>query len=156
MRIPKVLAVAATGCALVAAVAVPASAHAGHAARPAVASKSKVFKTTLSPKSGIKTGTKLTLKGTGAQKNARFSCVLIVIKGTKYALDGGSLSGATSTKKGVVTCHATFKPFSGTVGGKKVSCPTTKANKKAGYKCAFAVSNSAQTDSGISYFTAKK
>jgi hypothetical protein len=155
MRIPKVLAVAATGCALAAAVAVPAAAHPSHAGHAAVASNAKVFKTTLSPKSGIKTGTKLTLKGKGAQKNAQFTCVLIVIKGTKYAINSNSLKVTHSTKKGALTCTEVFKPFSGTVGGKKVSCPTTKANKKAGYKCALAVSNTAQTDSGISYFTAK-
>jgi hypothetical protein len=152
MRIPKVLAVAVTGFAIVGAAAVPAVAHTSH---PAAASKSKVFHTTISPKSGVKTGTKLTLKGTGAAKKSQFTCVLIAIKGTKYAIDSSSLKVTHSNKKGALTCTETFAPFHGTVGGKKVSCPLTKANKKAGFKCALAVSNTAMTDSGISYFTTK-
>ncbi|HTR71197.1 MAG TPA: hypothetical protein VMH41_13345 [Mycobacteriales bacterium] len=123
---------------------------------PASAGSNGTFHSTLTPKTAHK-GTKLTIKGTHARKKATFDCLFVVIKGkTHYGPDLGSLKKVKSTKKGKVSCTLTFKPFEETVSGKARHCPLSKADKKAHYKCAIAMSTSDQKSNTIQYFTAKK
>jgi hypothetical protein len=150
MRIRKTLAVAASGCALMAAGILPATASTPHVARqshPVVASK--LFHSTLNHHSGVKNGTKLVLRGTGAKKNTLYFCVLVALKGSSYVTDGNSIHSVTSSGKGVVTCKETFAKYTETVKGKKFTCP--KAPK--GYKCGFAASTSDKSSNTIQYFT---
>jgi hypothetical protein len=150
MRISKVMAVTAAGCALAAAAALPAAG----ASHGAVAS-TKQFKSTLTP-STVKVGQTMTLKGHGALKNTGYDCVVVVIKGTAYGLDSASIKPVTSTKTGAVTCAQKFTAFSASVGGKTRHCPLTKADKKAKFRCGVAVSTPTKTSATIAYFTAKK
>jgi hypothetical protein len=155
MRISKLMAVGAAGCALAAAVTLPATA--GTAAHhPAVASKTKQFPSTLTPKS-VKPGQTLTLKGHGALKSTTYNCLLIVIKGANYYPDTASIVFPKSTKSGKITCHIKYKPFSGKpLSGPVRHCPLTKKDKKAGFKCAVAVSTTNMKSASRDFFTAKK
>jgi hypothetical protein len=149
MRIRKTLAIAASGCALVAAGVLPATASTPHVARqthPAVASK--LFHSTLNHHSGVKNGTKLVLRGTGAKHSTTYECVLVGLKGAKYSIDNNSLHAVKSSKKGVVTCTTTFEKYTVKVGSKSFTCP--KAPK--GYKCGFAASTIDKSSNTIQYF----
>jgi hypothetical protein len=153
MRVKKVLTIAAAGCAISASAMLPASAGAG-AAHPAVGA-THVFHSTLNNHSP-KPGQKLILRGTGAQKHASFSCVLVVIKGSKYTI--GPISTTKSTKTGHVTCSVTYRPYS-TVSlttGVHQHCPLSAKLKKAHYRCGLAVSNSKMTSTAIQYFSPRK
>jgi hypothetical protein len=159
MRINKVLAVSVGGCALVGASILPATAGPSHAAstkHPVVAS-THVFHTTLSTHSPSK-GTTMTLIGTGAKKKTSYTCVLTVIHGTAYTVDEGSFKTVKSSKKGRVVCHEKYEPYKtiSLTGGAAGKCPVTKKQKKAGYKCGFAVSTTDKSSSGIQYFVPKK
>jgi hypothetical protein len=151
MRINRVLAVAASGAALVAAATLPAAAGPGQHAVGAT----KTFPSTISPKT-VHTGQTLTLKGHGAKKNTAYVCLMIVDKGTTYGYDLGTLKNVKSTKTGTVTCKQKFKPYSVTVGGKKRHCPLTAADKKAKFRCAVAVATTDKSSATIGYFTGKK
>jgi hypothetical protein len=156
MRISKLLAVTTAGCAVAAAVALPAAAGAlGASHHPAVASKTKQFPSTLTPKV-VRPGQTLTLKGHGAKKNTSYSCVFVVIKGSNYTI--GSIKNVKSTKKGKITCKRKFEPYTATSlsGGKSHHCPLTKKDKKAHWRCALAVSTLDKSSATIAYFTAKK
>jgi len=149
MRISKVLAVAAAGCALAAAVALPATAVASHGN---VASKTKQFKSTLNHHTA-RPGETLVLKGHGAKKSTSYTCVLIVIKGTAYDIDTGSLKPVKSTSKGKITCRQKYEPYTATSlsGGPPLKCPAAK-----GYRCAMAVSTTNKKSATIQYFKGKK
>jgi hypothetical protein len=159
MRISKLMAVGASGCALVAAVTLPATAGsakpaAGH--HPAVASKTKTFPSTLSPHSP-KPGQTLTLKGHGAKKSTLYTCVLVVIKGANYTIDTHT-KNVKSTKSGKISCKMKYEPYStiSITGGAGNHCPVSKKNKKAGYRCGMAVSTTSKSSATIQYFTPKK
>ena len=150
MRISKTLAVSAAGLSMAAAVALPAAAGTAH--HPA---SKGTFKSTVSP-NPVHTGDKLVLKASGAKKGKSYTCVVLVIKGKNYGI-GSLLGSKTANRKGKFKCiDASFKPFSATVAGTVRHCPTTKADRKAGYKCGFAASTIDKTSNTISYFTAKK
>jgi hypothetical protein len=151
MRISKFMAVAASGAALVAAATLPAAAG---TAQHSVGS-TRTFPSTISP-STVHTGQTLTLKGHGALKSTKYACVLIVDKGTKYGLDITSLKYVKSTSTGKVTCTQKFKPFSATVGSTKRHCPLTSADKRAGFRCAMAVSTLNKSSATIGYFVGKR
>lgn len=154
MRISKLMAVAASGCALTAAVTLPATAGTAH--HPAVASKTKQFPSTLSPTS-VKPGQTITLKGHGALKKKGYDCLLIVIHGANYYADLNSLRTATSTRKGKLTCKVKYEPFSGKPSsGPTRHCPLKKADKKAGFKCAVAASTPDMKSASRDFFTARK
>jgi hypothetical protein len=154
MRITKLLAVSTAGCALAASAMLPAMASTHHVrSHPSVSSKTKLFKSTLSPKTHIKTGTVMTLKAHGALKNTGYDCVLVVLKGAANAPNFGSIHAVKSSKKGTFTCKETFAPFSGSVKGKTVSCPPSKKELKKGYKCGFAASTTNKKSATIQYFT---
>lgn len=151
MRISKLMAVGAAGCALAAAVTLPAMAG---PANHSVAS-TKQFPSTLTPHS-VKPGQTLTLKGHGAKKNTNYSCVLVVIKGSNYTI--GPIKNVKSTKKGKVTCKVTYHPYTAMslTGGKSHHCPLSKADKKAHWRCGVAVSTTDKSSATIQYFTTKK
>jgi hypothetical protein len=154
MRISKLMAVGAAGCALAAAVTLPATAGTAH--HPAVASKTKEFPSTLTPKS-VKPGQTITLRGHGALKKTSYDCLFIVIKGANYGTDLHSLKPVTSTKSGKVTCKLKFEAFSAKpLSGPTRHCPLKKADKKAGYKCAVAISTLNMKSASRDFFTAKK
>lgn len=150
MRISKTLAVAASACALATAAAIPATAGAAH--HPA---SKGTFKSTISP-NPVHSGQTLTLKAHGALKSTSYTCTQLVIKGKTYGLAPGTLKVLKSSSKGKITCKETFNKFSASVGGTTRHCPLTKADKKAHYQCAMAVSTTDQKSNTISYFTAKK
>jgi hypothetical protein len=159
MRISKLMAVAVSGCALAAAAAVPAVAGAGHAApaaHPAVASKTKTFPSTLTPHT-VKSGQTLTLRGHGAKKSTKYTCVLVVIKGSAYTINT-STKTVKSTAAGKVTCKMTYKPYKtvSLTGGAPRQCPLTKAEKKGHWRCGLAVSTLNKSSATIQYFTTKK
>jgi hypothetical protein len=113
------------------------------------------FKSTISP-NPAHVGSTLTLKAHGAKKSTAYTCTQLVIKGKNYGLAPGTLKVLHSSKKGKITCKETFNKFSASVGGTTRHCPLTKADKKAHYQCAMAVSTADQKSNTISYFTAKK
>jgi hypothetical protein len=155
MRISKFMAVAVGGCALAAAVTLPATAGTAH--HSVGATKTKQFPSTLTPKS-VKPGQTITLKGHGAKKKTNYSCLFIVIKGANYGADYNSLKGVKSGKTGKVSCKLKFEAFKATPvdGGKARHCPLKKADKKAGFKCAVAISTTDMTSASRDFFTAKK
>jgi hypothetical protein len=156
MRISKLMAVGVSGCALVAAVTLPATAGpAHHTAHPTVASKTKTFPSTLN-RHTVKPGQALILHGHGAKKSTAYSCVLVVIKGANYTV--GPIKNIKSTKKGKITCRVTYKPYTATslTGGASHHCPLSAKDKKAHWRCGMAVSTLTKTSATIQYFTAKK
>ena len=153
MRISKLMAVGAAGCALAAAVTLPAVAGPAH--HPAAKAQTKTFPSTLTPHT-VKPGQTLTLKGHGAKKSTSYSCVLVVIKGSNYTI--GPIKNVKSTKKGKVTCKMTYHPYKtiSLTGGAGKQCPLTKAEKKGHWRCGVAVSTTDKSSATIQYFTAKK
>jgi hypothetical protein len=157
MRITKPIAVAAAGLSLAAAAALPAAAGAAHHAAAHPSSKG-TFKSTVSPTT-VHNGQTITLKAHGAKPKTDYTCVLTVTHGSNYALGPHSILGTKkSSKHGKFTCSTIFHPFSGSPvnGGPKRHCPTTKADRRAGWKCGFAASTLNKKSNTISYFTAKK
>jgi hypothetical protein len=149
MRISKLMAVAASGAALVAAATLPAAAGpAQHTMR-----STHTFPSTISPKT-VSPGQTLTLRGTGAKRSTKYVCVLVVIKGANYGL-GSSLKFVNSTSTGKVTCARKFEPYHAVVGGTTRHCPTTAADRRAGFRCAMAVSTLDKSSAAIGYFTAR-
>lgn len=152
MRISKFMAVAASGCALAAAVTLPAMAGTAHHSVRAT----HQFPSTLTPKT-VHPGQTLTLKGHGAKKSTKYDCVLGVYKGAKYAV--GPITVAKSTKKGKLTCKVTYHPYTGSGaldGQSNHKCPVTKKDKKAGWRCGLAASTLDKSSATIGYFTGKK
>jgi hypothetical protein len=155
MHISKYLAVAASGCALAAAVALPAIAGAAHPAHPS--GTHGTFHSTLTPKVAHK-GTRMTLKASGAEKKTSYLCLFALVKGTQHGQELNNTASVTSSKKGTFHCTLTFKPFTAIVAGKTRHCPLTKADKKAGVKCGFAAADplNATKSNAFQPFTAKK
>jgi hypothetical protein len=138
MRIRSTLAVAVSGCALAASVAIPAAAgpatHAQHA-RPALSHGT--LHSTIST-THAKTGTKLTLKVTGAKKKTNYLCLFALVKGAnKNYPNLTNTAHPVSSKKGKFSCTLTFKPFK----EGKFACPLNKAAKKAKLTCGFAAAD---------------
>jgi hypothetical protein len=149
MRISKILAVSATGCALAASVALPATAGPAH---PAAAG---TFHSTISTHNPH-AGTKVTMKATGAVPKTNYVCIFTIVKGTAHNENPAYDTSATSSKKGAFTCSLKFKPFKLPLGGKTYSCPVSKSAAKSGVKCGFAAADPfKQTSNTIQYFKAK-
>jgi hypothetical protein len=156
MHISKGLAVAASGVCLAAAATIPAVAGASHQHRaPSV--HTKQFPSTLKPNKGIKTGTKMVLKGHGALKNTQYTCVYTVLKGKNYWAASSTISGVMSNSKGKVKCVKTFAPYTGTITNKSGShkCPLTKKDKKHHFRCAMDISTASKTSATNQYFKTK-
>jgi hypothetical protein len=152
MRISKPLAIAGVGVSLAAAAALPATASTSHSAVTHSASKG-TFHSKVTPKT-VHSGQTITLKASGAKKHTSYTCVIVVLKGANYGI-GHLLPAKTSRKHGKFSCSTTFEPFSATVNGKTRHCPTTKSDRKAGFKCGFAASTLNKKSNTISYFKAK-
>lgn len=146
------LAAAAT-CTLAAAAGGPALAGVAHPAT------TKVFSSTLRPNSNVKSGTTMKMVSSHAKKRTNYTCVLIVIKGATYGAYTGSIKGVKSTSTGHVTCKQTFKPYITNYGKTGLKCPTTRAERKAGYSCAVSLADTAtsgQTSASVAKFTARR
>jgi hypothetical protein len=150
MRIRKALAIGGAAVAVTGAAALPASAINHHPASKGT------FKSTVSP-NPVHVGQTLTLSAHGAVKGDTYICTLVVIKGSNFALGPGAGSKSPN-KHGNFKCSVTFKKFSGTPtnGGPVRHCPTTRKDRKAGFKCGFAASTFDRKSNTISYFTGKK
>ena len=125
----------------------------------------KYFKGSISPSKNVKPGTVLTFSAGGATKSTEYYCLLTV---TSPQADGSSLTASNtstlksvkSSKKGKLSCKQTFQPWTAKdENGKTRHCPTTKADKRAGFKCSIAVVDKATIgaqSAGVGYFTATK
>jgi hypothetical protein len=153
MRIRKSLAIAGAGLSLAAAAAIPATASTSHPAAKHPASKG-TFHSTVTP-SVVHPGQTITLKAHGAKKRTSYTCVIVVLKGAHYGI-GHILGAKTSSRHGKLRCSGTFEPFKATVSGHVRHCPTTKKDRRAGFKCGFAASTLNKKSNTISYFTARK
>jgi hypothetical protein len=125
--------------------------------------KQKQFKSSVSPAKGVKSGTKLTVRGTGAEKNTAYYCVLLIAqkpaKAGAQVVNTNSVVTSMSNASGKVTCHETFKPFSGKYKGRTYHCPTTSADRKHHFSCAagFAdVPTQGKSSASEAFFKAKK
>ena len=91
-------------------------------------------------------GQPISMHATGAVKHGTYVCITTLVhKGVKekaaIANVNNTVNNAKASGKGVVNCKLTFLPFTKTYHGKKISCPPTKKNKKAGWGCGAAVAN---------------
>src|SRR3954447_6196874 len=134
MRIRKTMAVSAAGLSLAAAATLPAVAASSHPASKGT------FSSSVSP-NPVHAGQTLTLRAHGAKKHTSYTCVLIVLHKANYAI-GHIIGSKTSSKHGKFKCSTTFQPYHATPvnGGKTRHCPTTKKDRRAGWKCGFAAS----------------
>ena len=126
------------------------------------ARRTTVFKTTVTPSTGVDPGTALTATGPAAEKSTKYYCVLSVVSEKKdlTASNTMTLKQVTSTKKGKVTCKQTFQPFTADdENGTERHCPTTKKDRRAGFRCGVALADAATiggTSASVAYFTATK
>jgi hypothetical protein len=94
-----------------------------------------------------KPGQTVTAKLTGGAHKAKYYCIMGVEKaGTTPGVnsaDVSSLQTLTTNSHGAATCHQVFFKFTvkEKYKGKAVSCPPSKAEKKAGFKCGVAFAN---------------
>jgi hypothetical protein len=153
MRISKTLAVTTAGLAIAAAATLPATA--GTASHKAPSVTTKVFPSTLTPNSGIKSGTQMVMKGHGAKKNTDYSCVFTVLKGKNYWV--GPITPVHSNSKGKVKCTRTFQPYDAVslTGGGTRHCPLSKSLRRHHYHCALDISTQDKTSAANEYFTTK-
>jgi hypothetical protein len=104
----------------------------------------KTVKMTVSPNTGVKAGTTLHVKGTGALKSTSYYCIVAGHnKAGAHIQNIGTLKTVKSTSAGRIACTLTFKPFKQTVGGHTRHCPTTKADRAAGWTCGAALADAA-------------
>lgn len=154
MRVRTRLLIGFAGIAIAAGGAIPASAASHHAAHTSVTTKK--FPITLTPHKNVKAGQTIHAVGRHAKKNTGYDCVLIVDKGANYALDTNSIKPVKSNGSGVVRCSQKFAKYSGVdLHGVTRHCPLTKADAKAGFKCAVAISTVDKSSGNRAVFTAK-
>jgi hypothetical protein len=160
MRVRTRLVVGFAGIALAAGGALPAAAASHHSAASHHASHASVttkkFPITLTPHKNVKIGQTIHAVGRHALKNTGYDCVLIIDKGANYAADYSKIVGATSSKTGVVRCSEKFTSYSAKdLHGVTRHCPLTKADAKAGFSCAVAISTINMKSGNRAVFTAK-
>lgn len=150
MHVKRALSVAAAGSAIVAAATFPA------VAGTSAPAKTKQFPSSVSPSKGVTPGTVLHVKGRHAKKNTDYACILIVLHGSNYGYNLGSYKTVTSNAHGKVKCDQTFQPYTvSDTKGKTRHCPTTKKERKHGFRCAVAISTTDKTSATVAYFKAK-
>jgi len=153
----KYLAVIGIAAMLAAGIAAPALGGSEQQGRPAAA---KVFTSTVKPNKNVGPGTTLHVTSNGAKKNTSYFCVLIVLHGANYGANINSLKTVKSNAYGHVACSQTFKPYTVTDQKNKTRhCPTTAADKAAGFSCAVSLADQAtsgQTSASVAKFTAHK
>lgn len=119
------------------------------------------LKTTVTPNTGVTKGTVIKAVAKGAPAGTEFVCVLSVIsmKGGKTltASNLSSLAAAKTKKSGKAVCKQTYNPWSAEdEEGKVRHCPTTKKDKKAGFKCGVALADKNTIGAqyaGVGFFT---
>jgi hypothetical protein len=115
----------------------------------------KLFKVTLSTYKPH-AGQAITATGTGAEKNASFHCVeLLIQKGHTPGASNAwlpTLRTPSSNAKGKVVCKDTFAKFHLTLHGKKHYCPPTRADKNSGWSCGMVEASSDSKSVGIVKF----
>jgi len=151
MHVKRLLAVAATGCALVTGVTLPATAGTSHPQAPAT----HQFKSTIKPSKNVRSGTVLHVKGHGAKKNTQYDCLFVILHKSDYAADIGTITNVKSNKHGKVSCTKTFEPYSAAdQNGKLRHCPLTKKDAKARFRCAVVIATTTKSSATVAYFTA--
>ena len=132
----KMLAAAAATASLVLAATAAGTAD---ASQHEPAARVSYFKTKVTPSSGVTSGTTVTSKGSGAEPSTAYYCLLAV-----YDADGGGVSAPNestlrtvrSNARGKISCSQTYRPFSAEDNrGVTRHCPTTRADKRAHFKC---------------------
>jgi hypothetical protein len=92
-------------------------------------------------------GQTVTVKLTGGAHKAKYYCIMgVERKGVTPGVntaDVASLQTLTTNKFGKATCHQVFFKFSVKTKykGKAVTCPPSRAQKRAGWKCGVAFAN---------------
>jgi hypothetical protein len=91
----------------------------------------------------------------GKPRNADYLCIFSMdkagVKQTAALAYTPSFDKFTFNKHGAATCKMFFSKFSvpQKFKGKKLTCPPTKAEKKAGWKCGVAVANFVTRKAGV-------
>jgi hypothetical protein len=133
MRKLALVAGAAGACALL------AGTSSAFAAHPQAVNTVKM---TVTPNTGVKAGEKLHVKGTGALKSTGYYCIVAAHNKTgAHIQNTATLQMPKSTKTGTIACTLTFKPFSAKSGGHLRHCPTTRADRAAGWVCGAALAD---------------
>jgi hypothetical protein len=97
---------------------------------------------TVTPNTHVKAGTKLHVVGTGALKSTSYYCIVAAHnKAGAHIQNVGTLRTVKSTSAGRITCTLTFKPFAVAIGGHTRHCPTTAADRAAGWTCGAALAD---------------
>lgn len=94
---------------------------------------------------------------TGARPRTSYYCAMTVYKpGVPASASLAYTAGFVQTKtnaSGRATCRQTFVPFKGTYKGQRHSCPPTRADKRAGWRCGIGWSNSNRlSEHTVAYF----
>jgi hypothetical protein len=135
------LAIGAAAAICLAGVGAPAAVAVTHSPHVASAPSKAKFKATVKP-AKPRAGQTIIAHATGAQKNAKYYCLLALyhkgITGNANSAVTGSLITVKAGAAGKITCKNIFLPFKRSWKGKKHSCPPTKADKKAGWGCGLA------------------
>lgn len=115
--------------------------------QPAAQERTSYFKSKVTPKTGVTSGTTVTLKGKGAKRSTSYYCLLAV-----YDADGGNIAAplissaraVSSNARGKVSCQQTYRPFSARDNnGVMRHCPTTRADRRANFKCGVVLADAA-------------
>lgn len=151
------LVVVSVGVLLAAGFAAPALGGSTQQARPTTA---KVFASTVKPNKNVGPGTTLRVTSSLAKRNTDYFCILIVLHGSNYGANINTLKSVKSNSYGHVSCSQTFQPFTvKDTKNKTRHCPTTAAEKAAGFSCAVSLADqktSGQTSASVAKFTAHK
>ena len=124
----------------------------------AKASTPLVFTSTLTPHTGITTGTRMVLRGHGAMSRELYSCKFEIIKGSSVWVSTSLSSLATADGSGNITCVRTFRPYyarSLSGSGRLHRCPLTSADRLAGYRCALTLAAPFNVSLSKAYFTTR-
>ena len=152
MRISRLMAVAAIGCAISGAAAIPALAGPNHSAHPA--GTHGTLDSSISPHTAHN-GTRITMHASGAHKKTDYICLFALVKGSQHGQNLNNSTSVTSSKKGKFSCSLTFHPFHATVAGKVRHCPLTKADKKAHIVCGFAAADPSDPNGSNAFWPIK-
>lgn len=120
--------------------------------------------TTVTPNTGVTKGTAIKAVAKGAPAGTEFVCVLSVVSikdgKTLTASNLSSLAAAKANKNGKAVCKQTYNPWEAEdEEGTLRHCPTTKKDKKAGFKCGVALADKdtfGMNYAGVGFFTPVK
>lgn len=152
----KKLIASAAVCVVAAGIAGPAYAHS-----PIPSAHKNKPSATLTPSTGVTSGTAIHVVGKHGLKKTGYSCIQVILHHNTAGQGTANLTSivtTTSNKNGAFKCTEVFHPFTGLDKSKTVSCPPTKAEAKHGYSCAVAFFDSATSgkkSAGYARFKAK-